>query len=122
MAFLDAERTAGKKVFPPADEIYAWSQYCAFEDVRVVILGQDPYHNDGQAHGCAFSVRPGVPVPPSLANMYKELETSVPGFTRPPHGYLKAWCTQGQPTTWDKRAWRLYAPLYCVGLCAMDAG
>jgi len=69
---------------------------CSFEDVRVVILGQDPYHNDGQAHGCAFSVRRGVPVPPSLANMYTELANSVPGFKKPTHGYLEAWCKQGR--------------------------
>jgi len=69
---------------------------CSFEDVRVVILGQDPYHNDGQAHGCAFSVRRGVPTPPSLANMYTELANSVPGFKKPNHGYLEAWCKQGR--------------------------
>ena len=78
-----------------ADDIYSWSQMCSFDQVRVVILGQDPYHDDNQAHGCAFSVRRGVAVPPSLANIYKELESCVPGFTRPRHGYLKSWCTQG---------------------------
>ena len=60
-----------------------------------MILGQDPYHEPGQAHGLAFSVRPGVAIPPSLLNMYKELEKTVPGFTRPTHGYLESWARQG---------------------------
>ena len=82
---------------------------CDFSSVRVVVLGQDPYINDNQAHGCAFSVRPGVQIPPSLLNIYKELEQSVPGFTRPRHGYLKNWCTQGTKLTTKStertRAW-----------------
>ncbi len=64
-------------------------------DVKVVILGQDPYHGPGQAHGLAFSVRPGIAPPPSLVNMYKELEASIPGFVRPAHGYLESWARQG---------------------------
>ncbi|STI48135.1 uracil-DNA glycosylase [Escherichia coli] len=64
-------------------------------DVKVVILGQDPYHGPGQAHGLAFSVRPGIATPPSLLNMYKELENTIPGFTRPNHGYLESWARQG---------------------------
>ncbi len=61
----------------------------------MVILGQDPYHGPGQAHGLAFSVRPGIATPPSLLNMYKELENTIPGFTRPNHGYLESWARQG---------------------------
>ncbi len=64
-------------------------------NVNVVILGQDPYHGPGQAHGLAFSVRPGVAVPPSLVNMYKELEHNIPGFQRPEHGFLESWSAQG---------------------------
>ncbi|WP_306804924.1 uracil-DNA glycosylase family protein, partial [Escherichia coli] len=64
-------------------------------DVKVVILGQDPYHGPNQAHGLSFSVRPGVPAPPSLVNMYKELATDIPGFERPDHGYLQSWAEQG---------------------------
>ena len=63
--------------------------------MKVVILGQDPYHGPGQAHGLAFSVLPGVAVPPSLANMYKELQTDIADFTRPNHGYLESWARQG---------------------------
>lgn len=64
-------------------------------DIKVVILGQDPYHGPNQAHGLAFSVLPGVPTPPSLLNMYKELEKDIAGFTRPQHGFLESWATQG---------------------------
>ncbi len=60
-----------------------------------MILGRDPYHGPGQAHGLAFSVRPGIATPPSLLNMYKELENTIPGFTRPNHGYLESWARQG---------------------------
>jgi len=60
-----------------------------------VILGQDPYHGPNQAHGLSFSVRPGVAIPPSLMNMYKELEAEIPGFVRPNHGYLESWARQG---------------------------
>ncbi|SQJ15952.1 uracil-DNA glycosylase [Salmonella enterica subsp. enterica] len=63
--------------------------------LRWWILGQDPYHGPGQAHGLAFSVRPGIAPPPSLVNMYKELEASIPGFVRPAHGYLESWARQG---------------------------
>ena len=79
---------------------------CAFEQVRVVILGQDPYHNNGQAHGCAFSVRKGVTVPPSLVNIYQELQATVPGFKRPSHGYLGSWCEQGPYAAKKKRPHR----------------
>ena len=64
-------------------------------DVRVVILGQDPYHGPGQAHGLCFSVRRGVPPPPSLKNIYKELATDIPGFVKPDHGNLQSWAEQG---------------------------
>ena len=63
--------------------------------VKVVILGQDPYHGPGQAHGMCFSVRAGIPPPPSLINIYKELERDVEGFHRPDHGYLMGWARQG---------------------------
>src|SRR5690606_31143575 len=66
-----------------------------FDDVKVVILGQDPYHNDGQAHGLSFSVPAGMPLPPSLRNIYKELETDIPGFQYPVSGDLTKWAKQG---------------------------
>ena len=92
-AFLAKER-AEQQVFPPADEVFAALDATAYEDVKVVLLGQDPYHDDGQAHGMCFSVRPGVRVPPSLRNMYKELDDDL-GVAPVGHGYLKAWADRG---------------------------
>jgi uracil-DNA glycosylase len=92
-AFLKTER-AEQQVFPPEEEVFAALNATAYEDVKVVLLGQDPYHDDGQAHGMCFSVRPGVKVPPSLRNMYKEMETDL-GLAPVKHGYLQAWADQG---------------------------
>ncbi len=94
-AFVDAERASGKAVFPPAEEVYSAFELTPLDKVKVVILGQDPYHGPGQAHGLCFSVKPGIKTPPSLVNMYKELATDIPGFTIPDHGYLEAWAKQG---------------------------
>jgi uracil-DNA glycosylase len=91
--FLAAERAA-HQVFPPEDEVFAALSATAYRDVRVVLLGQDPYHDDGQAHGMCFSVRPGVKAPPSLRNMFKELREDL-GCEVPGHGYLGAWASQG---------------------------
>ena len=93
-AFLRQRHAAGAHIYPPAREIFAALDATAFDDVKVVILGQDPYHGQGQAHGLCFSVRPGVPVPPSLVNIYKELHTDL-GIARPDHGYLMLWAQQG---------------------------
>lgn len=92
--FVEAER---KKytVYPPAEDVFSWTRACTVNDVKVVILGQDPYHGPKQAHGLSFSVQPGVPPPPSLINMYRELETDIPDFTRPSHGCLYGWANQG---------------------------
>jgi uracil-DNA glycosylase len=92
-AFLAQER-ASQQVFPPEEEVFAALDATAYEDVKVVLLGQDPYHDDGQAHGMCFSVRPGVRIPPSLRNMYKELDADL-GVPPVNHGYLKAWADQG---------------------------
>ena len=94
-AFVEGERQAGKAIFPPADDVYRAFELTPLEQVRVVILGQDPYHGPGQAHGLCFSVKPGIKTPPSLVNMYKELATDIPGFTIPDHGYLESWAKQG---------------------------
>lgn len=83
------------QIFPPPEDIYSWSRLCPLDKVRVVILGQDPYHNYGQAHGLAFSVRPPTPTPPSLQNIYKELASCVPGFQIPRTGLLIPWAEQG---------------------------
>ncbi|GAA5985813.1 hypothetical protein JCM10908_007122 [Rhodotorula pacifica] len=90
------DRQGGKlKVFPPARDVYAWSRYTPLRDVKVVILGQDPYHDDGQAHGLCFSVRPGVKIPPSLRNIYKEIKAEYPEFDVPKHGNLTALARSG---------------------------
>jgi uracil-DNA glycosylase len=95
IAFVAGERRAGKIVYPPAEDVFNAFRYTEFSDVKVVILGQDPYHGPNQAHGLCFSVLPGVKTPPSLVNMYKELAQDVPGFSIPAHGYLKSWADQG---------------------------
>lgn len=95
LAFVAAERAAGKTIYPPQKEVFNAFRFTELNDVRVVILGQDPYHGPNQAHGLAFSVRPGVAVPPSLVNIYKELQSDIPGFNRPEHGCLQSWAEQG---------------------------
>ncbi|ROV94972.1 hypothetical protein VMCG_08344 [Cytospora schulzeri] len=95
--FLDREATAGKKIFPPREDIYSWSRHTPFNSVKVVVVGQDPYHNVGQAHGLAFSVRPPTPAPPSLKNMYTCLKNDYPSFVPPPNrgGLLTTWADRG---------------------------
>lgn len=92
--FLRREKRAGKRVFPPGNEIFSAFDHTPLERVKVVILGQDPYHGEGQAHGLCFSVRPGVAVPPSLKNIYKEIHAEL-GCPIPDHGYLTSWADQG---------------------------
>ena len=91
--FLAGERAA-HKVFPPEEDVFNAFRLTPFERVKVVLLGQDPYHDDGQAHGLCFSVRPGVKPPPSLVNMFKELKTDL-GCKVPNNGYLVPWAEQG---------------------------
>ena len=91
--FVAAER-AQYTVFPPHDQVFAALHLTSYANTRVVILGQDPYHGAGQAHGLCFSVQPGVSVPPSLANIYRELRDDV-GGTTPQHGTLESWARQG---------------------------
>ncbi|KAK8074756.1 uracil-DNA glycosylase [Apiospora hydei] len=95
--FLDREKTQGKKVFPPPEDIYSWSRHTPFHTVKVVILGQDPYHNVNQAHGLAFSVRPPTPTPPSLRNMFIALKKDYPSFVVPAKnaGLLTPWADRG---------------------------
>ncbi|MCP3863553.1 MAG: uracil-DNA glycosylase [Aestuariibacter sp.] len=95
MARIDAERAAGKAIYPPASEVFNALTLTPLDDVKVVILGQDPYHGPGQAHGLCFSVQPGVKTPPSLVNIYKELAQDIEGFHVPEHGNLTAWAEQG---------------------------
>ncbi len=92
--FLKTEKAAGKEIYPPGELIFNALNSTPFAAVRVVIIGQDPYHGPGQAHGLCFSVRPGVAVPPSLLNIYKELQADL-GITPPAHGCLESWAQQG---------------------------
>ncbi|KAJ8903551.1 hypothetical protein NDN08_004655 [Rhodosorus marinus] len=84
-----------QKVFPPEANVFNAFGAAKFDDVKVVIIGQDPYHGDGQAHGLCFSVQHGVARPPSLLNIFKELQKDIPGFTIPKHGSLQSWADQG---------------------------
>lgn len=115
--FLLSEKNAGKTIYPPGSLIFNAFNSTPFDKVRVVILGQDPYHGAGQAHGLCFSVQHGVKPPPSLVNMYKELKDDV-GFDIPNHGCLQKWTEQGvfllnailtveanQPASHQKKGW-----------------
>lgn len=93
-AFLLAEKANGKRIFPAGSEYFRALDLTPLDKVRVVILGQDPYHGPGQAHGLCFSVQPGVKPPPSLVNIYKEMQSDL-GITQPNHGHLEHWAQQG---------------------------
>ena len=118
-AFVAAER-AKHDVFPPEAEVFAAFEHTPFEQVRVLLLGQDPYHDDGQAHGLCFSVRRGVALPPSLRNIYKELTADV-GVTPRDHGSLTSWAKRGvmllntvltvrahEPNSHRKKGWETF--------------
>jgi uracil-DNA glycosylase len=92
--FLEEEKAAGKRIFPKGGEYFRALDLTPLDKVKVVILGQDPYHGEGQAHGLCFSVRPGVRTPPSLVNIYKELKSDL-GLAPPRHGFLEHWAQQG---------------------------
>ena len=117
--FVDAERAA-HTVFPPEDDVFNAFQLTPYERVKVLLLGQDPYHDDGQAHGLCFSVRPGVKPPPSLVNVFKELHHDL-GCKIPNNGYLVPWAEQGvmllnavltvrahKPTSHKNRGWETF--------------
>ena len=93
-AFLRQRRQQGARIFPPAANIFGALEATPFDAAKVVVLGQDPYHGAGQAHGLCFSVQPGVAIPPSLDNIFKELQRDV-GIARPDHGCLLPWARQG---------------------------
>ncbi|GAB2799187.1 uracil-DNA glycosylase [Dyella kyungheensis] len=92
--FLRSEKQAGKVIYPPGPEIFAAFDHTPFDAVRVVILGQDPYHGPNQAHGLCFSVRPGVATPPSLQNIFKEIQRDL-ALRAPDHGCLTPWADRG---------------------------
>ncbi|HRO42858.1 MAG TPA: uracil-DNA glycosylase [Flavipsychrobacter sp.] len=92
--FLKEEKKKGKTIYPAGSQIFHAFNTTPADKVKVVILGQDPYHNEGQAHGLAFSVQHGVSIPPSLSNIYKEIKTDI-GGDLPSHGNLNKWAAQG---------------------------
>jgi len=94
-AFLLEEKQRGATIYPKATDIFNALAHTPFDKVEVVILGQDPYHGTGQAHGLSFSVQKGMTIPPSLKNIYKELEADIPGFKTPGHGNLTKWADEG---------------------------
>lgn len=93
-SFLQAEKAAGKRIFPKGSEYFRALDLTPLDQVKAVILGQDPYHGEGQAHGLCFSVQPGVRTPPSLVNIYKEMQTDL-GIAPARHGFLEHWAKQG---------------------------
>ncbi len=119
-AFLETEKAAGKEIYPHSSNWFRALELTPLDAVRVVILGQDPYHGPGQAHGLCFSVKPNVRTPPSLVNIYKELESDL-GLPRAMHGFLEAWANQGvlllnsvltveagKPASHQKRGWERF--------------
>lgn len=119
--FLEAEKIKGKAIYPLAKNIFNAYNATPFQKVKVVIIGQDPYHGAGQAHGLCFSVQYGVKIPPSLKNIYKEIQENVPQFEIPNHGNLQAWAEQGvfllnailtveanQPASHQKKGWEQF--------------
>lgn len=120
LAFLEDERRKGKTIYPPKSDVFNALHFTPFHEVKVVILGQDPYHGPGQAHGLCFSVRPGVPPPPSLQNIFKELKSDCEIAT-PRHGSLEHWARRGvlllntvltveagQPQSHANRGWETF--------------
>ena len=96
LEYIANKRGEGTAVYPPKSQVFSAFDATPLSDIKVVILGQDPYHGEGQAHGLCFSVLPEVKkLPPSLKNIYKELVTDINGFTTPEHGYLQGWAKQG---------------------------
>lgn len=95
MQYVANERSNGKMIYPAQKDVFNAFRFTPFSDIKVVILGQDPYHGPNQAHGLSFSVLPGIKPPPSLQNMYKELANDIAGFQIPHHGYLGYWAEQG---------------------------
>lgn len=130
--FLRAEKAAGQRVFPHSRDWFRALDLTPLDRVRVVILGQDPYHGEGQAHGLSFSVRPGIKPPPSLLNIYKELRTDL-GIEPPAHGFLEHWAEQGvlllnsvltvrmaQAASHQKRGWERFTDAIIRAVAARD--
>ena len=131
--YLVAEKAAGKAIFPKGSEWFRALDLTPLGKVRVVILGQDPYHGPGQAHGLCFSVRPGTAVPPSLVNVYKEMQSDL-GFAPARHGFLEHWARQGvlllnsvltvemgQAASHRERGWERFTDAAIAAVAAQEA-
>ncbi|RZL34339.1 MAG: uracil-DNA glycosylase [Pedobacter sp.] len=134
-SFLLEEKQKGFTVYPKGSDIFNAFNHTPFNEVKVVILGQDPYHGQGQAHGLSFSVQKGIPVPPSLKNMYKELADEFSDFNIPNHGDLTVWADQGvlllnatltvraqEPGSHQKRGWETFTDFIISQLSAKKTG
>tara|TARA_B100001750_G_C15420199_1_gene552528 strand:+ start:320 stop:955 length:636 start_codon:yes stop_codon:yes gene_type:complete len=132
LSFVSREIKSGKTVYPSNDNIFRALDLTPLESVKVVILGQDPYHGEGQAHGLSFSVQKGVRVPPSLKNIYKELQTDI-GMQPPNHGFLEGWAKQGvlmlntcltveagKPASHKNHGWEQFTDEVIKGVNALD--
>jgi uracil-DNA glycosylase len=119
--FLKEEKESGRTVYPKNGDIFNAFNTTPFNELKVVILGQDPYHGANQAHGLSFSVQKGINPPPSLKNIYKELQADIPGFVIPTHGDLTEWAKQGvlllnatltvgagSPGSHQKKGWEIF--------------
>jgi uracil-DNA glycosylase len=119
--FLKTEKAVGHLIYPNNTDIFKAFAKTPFQNLKVVILGQDPYHGAHQAHGLSFSVQKGIAIPPSLKNIYKELTTDIPGFIIPNHGNLTEWADQGvlllnatltvkasTPGSHQKKGWEIF--------------
>ncbi len=93
-SFIKQEREGLKPIYPPVDQVFNSLQFCPYDQTKVVLIGQDPYHGPSQAHGLSFSVQKGIPIPPSLRNIYKEIKSDL-GLELPSHGCLESWAKRG---------------------------
>ena len=135
LEFLENEQQNDRIIYPPIQFIFNAFNHTPFDKVKIVILGQDPYHGSQQAHGLSFSVQKGVPIPPSLQNLYKELDSDIPEFRTPPHGDLTGWADQGvlllnttltvegsKPASHQKRGWEIFTDKVITELSERRSG
>jgi len=128
ISFVEAERCSGKQIYPPNKNVFEALAATSFKNVKVVIIGQDPYHGAGQAHGLCFSVKPGVQAPPSLQNIFRELKSDL-NLPTPSTGCLSAWAAQGvlllnsvltvesgQPQSHSNRGWETFTDAIVAAL------
>lgn len=133
--FLKSEQAKGRIIYPPNKLIFNAFNHTPFNNVKIVVIGQDPYHGVNQAHGLSFSVQKGITVPPSLQNIFKELQTDIPAFRLPDHGDLTSWADQGvlllnatltveaaKPGSHQKKGWEKFTDRVISELSARRSG